>query len=54
MPSHPKFEPIMLRLPPADLERLRILAESSGYPIAALIRACIIRALPYVESLVGK
>jgi hypothetical protein len=45
---------IKVRFPEDDYDRLTRLAKRYEVPIADLVRACVRRALPYVEGLVKK
>ncbi len=38
------------RLPQELLDHIKRLSAESGYPVSEVIRACIVRALPYVED----
>jgi predicted DNA-binding protein len=44
----------LVRLTPAIYKRLTALSKEIGFPVAALIRACVDRALPYVENYARK
>ena len=52
-PPKPKSEvlrAVKVRLDPATLGKLSALSQESGYSTSELIRACVTRALPYVEQ----
>ena len=38
------------RLPQELLDKIKTLSRESGIPASEIIRACIVRALPYVED----
>jgi predicted DNA binding CopG/RHH family protein len=44
-------DPVKIRLQPDDLTRLQKLSGATGVPLQELVRACVHRALPYVEKL---
>jgi predicted DNA-binding protein len=47
-------QPQALRLPEDLKVRLQALSAQSGVSVSELIRACITRALPYVESILPR
>ena len=41
---------VQVRLPQEVLDKVKAMSRESGYSVSEIIRACIVRALPYVED----
>ena len=41
---------LKFRLPPEVLEKIKALSVESGLTVSDILRACVTRALPYVEQ----